>query len=106
MESGGAVRRRQTTTEVGRFHAFPDRPIGGRPIRRLSSLLGLETITGLVPRSCLVVEVDDRGRELRTLTDASKTCYWASEAEVIGGWLYIGSWRTPFLARARLPTAN
>ena len=75
-------------------------------IRRLSSLLGLETITGLVPRSCLVVEVDDRGRELRTLTDASKTCYWASEAEVIGGWLYIGSWRTPFLARARLPTAN
>ena len=75
-------------------------------IRRLLSFLGLETITMLVPRTCLIVEIDDLGRMVNTITDRSGACYWASEADVMGPdpWLYVGSWRAPFLARAKLPS--
>lgn len=71
-------------------------------LRRLVSFIGLETITSLIPRACLLLEVDSHGKELRTFMDQTTTCYWASEAELGNSdWLYIGSWRTPFLARAK-----
>jgi hypothetical protein len=43
------------------------------------------------------------GQVLRTLRDPTATAYWVSEAEEHGNYLYLGSWRSPFLARAKAP---
>lgn len=50
-----------------------------------------------------MVEVDSLGQVVRTFRDPAAAAYWVSEAEQHEGHLYLGSWRTPFLARARAP---
>lgn len=73
-------------------------------LRRVAGLLSLNTVTSFIPRSCLIVMVDDFGKEIKTFEDPTARkggCYWPSEAEVHDGWLYLGSFQTPFLARAR-----
>jgi len=81
-------------------------------LRRLSSLLGLEQITSLIPQAGLLAEVDGRGALLGALADPSPSSgtFWLSEAEPIGELMgeaterrvLLGSWRAPFVARARL----
>ena len=72
-------------------------------LRSLMAFLDLETVTALVPQSCIAVEIDDNGKVLHHFQDLEKKCVWPSEFEVHGGYLYIGSWRTPYVARAKLP---
>lgn len=72
-------------------------------LRKLTTLFGLETMTKLIPLSCLMVEVNDQGEVLNTFQDETTTCYWVSEVEQIGkNVLLLGSWRTPFLARTTI----
>jgi hypothetical protein len=72
-------------------------------IRKFTTLFGLETMTKLIPLSCLMVEVGEYGQVLNTYQDATTTCYWVSEVEHVGeSVVLLGSWRTPFLARALL----
>ena len=66
------------------------------------SLVDLETSTALIPKAGLVVEVDADGQVLHLFQDPRLNAYWVSEAEEHGGYMYLGSWRTPFLARAKL----
>ena len=66
------------------------------------SLVDLETSTALIPKAGLVVEVDTDGQVLHVFQDPTVAAYWVSEAEEHGGYMYLGSWRTPFLARAPL----
>jgi hypothetical protein len=66
-------------------------------------LIGALALFGLAVQAGLVVEVDSMGQVLRTLRDPTAAAYWVSEAEQHGAYLYLGSWRTPFLARAKAP---
>lgn len=69
-------------------------------LRKLVGVLDLEMTTALIPRAGLVVEVDDGGHAVHFFQDPDLGAFWVSEAEVHGGFMYLGSWRTPFLARA------
>jgi hypothetical protein len=74
-------------------------------LRKLSSLLGLEPLTALIPKAGLIVEVDAHGQVLATFQDPLASVFWLSEAESLPGddlRLLLGSWRGPFVARARL----
>jgi hypothetical protein len=70
-------------------------------LRRLMSLMSLEMLVFFIPKSCLVVEVDEGGQVIDTVLDPSNTCFWVSEVEERDGYVYLASWRAPFFARAR-----
>jgi len=73
-------------------------------LRKAVSLLSLEILTAFIPRACMFVEVDNQGVVLHTFKAPATECHWLSEVEesVQDGYLYLGSWRSPYLARTRL----
>ena len=57
-------------------------------------------------RAGIVAEVDKNGQVLHLFQDPTVKAYWISEAEIHEGYMYLGSWRTPFLARAKIAPAG
>ena len=72
-----------------------------RLVRKLLGVLSLEVMVGLIPKACLVVEMDEAGRVVKTLSAPTTSCFWVSEVEEHSGFLYLGSWRAPVFARAK-----
>ncbi|KAB1262310.1 Adipocyte plasma membrane-associated protein [Camelus dromedarius] len=74
--------------------------------RLIFKLLGQETVMKLVPRYSLVLELSDSGAFRRSLHDPDgQVAPYVSEVHEHGGHLYLGSFRSPFLCRLRLPAA-
>jgi sugar lactone lactonase YvrE len=65
----------------------------------LAALLPQEFIVSFIPAWGLVVELDEEGRLVDTWQDPSGRTAWISEALEWKGYLYLGSFRNPFLGR-------
>ncbi|KNC82453.1 hypothetical protein SARC_05268 [Sphaeroforma arctica JP610] len=83
-------------------------------IKRVIASLPLNTFSSLVPKFGQVLDLreDDRDPTKGTIGHYyidyqdrkvdGKSVYWASEAEIHNGYLYIGSWCAPYLSRVKI----
>ncbi|NWR77623.1 APMAP protein, partial [Centropus unirufus] len=71
--------------------------------RMIFKLLSQETVTKFVPKYSLVVELSETGSYRRSFHDPSGgTVAYVSEAHEHNGYLYLGSFRSPFICRLNL----
>ncbi|OXB68370.1 hypothetical protein ASZ78_015310 [Callipepla squamata] len=71
--------------------------------RMIFKLLSQETVTKLVPKRSLVVELSETGSYRRSFHDPTGvTAPYVSEAHEHNGYLYLGSFRSPFICRLNL----
>ncbi|XP_040467969.1 adipocyte plasma membrane-associated protein isoform X1 [Falco naumanni] len=71
--------------------------------RMLFKLLSQETVTKFVPKYSLVVELSETGSYRRSFHDPSGVmAAYVSEAHEHNGYLYLGSFRSPFICRLNL----
>lgn len=68
----------------------------------LTALLPYESILEAIPKYGMVAAVAEDGTVLETYQDPSGMLPWFSEAEFFDGFMYIGSWYSPFLVRVPL----
>eukprot|EP01134_Creolimax_fragrantissima_P005719 CFRG5719T1 len=93
--------------------------IGPYPwLKRIVASLPLEFFAQWVPRFGIVIEIVENASDPHTgaiehyymdYQDKKhddgrngESVYWASEAEIHGNYIYIGSWKTPYLSRMKL----
>ncbi|XP_060048518.1 adipocyte plasma membrane-associated protein isoform X2 [Erinaceus europaeus] len=75
--------------------------------RMIFKLFSQETLLKLVRRHSLVLELSDSGAFRRSLHDPDgQVVAYVSEAHEHGGYLYLGSFRAPFLCRLDLQAAD
>lgn len=71
--------------------------------RMIFKLLSQETVTKLLPKRSLVVELSETGSYRRSFHDPTGlTVPYVSEAHEHNGYLYLGSFRSPFICRLNL----
>ncbi|XP_074720291.1 adipocyte plasma membrane-associated protein isoform X3 [Strix uralensis] len=71
--------------------------------RMIFKLLSQETVTKFVPKYSLVVELSETGSYRRSFHDPNGVIVaYVSEAHEHNGYLYLGSFRSPFLCRLNL----
>ncbi|XP_064302578.1 adipocyte plasma membrane-associated protein isoform X3 [Phalacrocorax carbo] len=71
--------------------------------RMIFKLLSQETVTKLVPKYSLIVELSETGSYRRSFHDPNGvTVAYVSEAHEHNGYLYLGSFRSPFICRLNL----
>ncbi|NXT48639.1 APMAP protein, partial [Pluvianellus socialis] len=71
--------------------------------RMIFKLLSQETVTKFVPKYSLVVELSETGSYRRSFHDPNGvTAAYVSEAHEQNGYLYLGSFRSPFICRLNL----
>lgn len=71
--------------------------------RMIFKLFSQETVMKFVPRYSLVLEVSDSGAFRRSLHDPDgQVVTYVSEAHEHDGYLYLGSFRSPFICRLSL----
>ncbi|KAM9298540.1 adipocyte plasma membrane-associated protein isoform 1-T1 [Morus bassanus] len=71
--------------------------------RMIFKLLSQETVTKFVPKYSLVVELSETGSYRRSFHDPNGvTVAYVSEAHEHNGYLYLGSFRSPFICRLNL----
>jgi hypothetical protein len=62
----------------------------------------LQIFLSLAPKYGMVIELDDDGALLEGYQDPEGRTAWISEADEWKGYLYMGSFTNPFLARIKL----
>ncbi|NXC44257.1 APMAP protein, partial [Penelope pileata] len=71
--------------------------------KMIFKLLSQETVTKFVPKRSLVVELSETGSYRRSFHDPTGvTVPYVSEAHEHNGYLYLGSFRSPFICRLNL----
>ncbi|KAJ8612219.1 hypothetical protein CTAYLR_002915 [Chrysophaeum taylorii] len=71
--------------------------------RFIVAVLPYKALVEIAPKYTVIAVYDAAGNLLATYQDPSgKIAPWISEAEVAHGYLYLGSWYNPFLARVSL----
>lgn len=71
--------------------------------RMIFKILSQETVTKLLPKRSLVVELSETGSYRRSFHDPTgMTVPYVSEAHEHNGYLYLGSFRSPFICRLNL----
>ncbi|NWH58922.1 APMAP protein, partial [Geococcyx californianus] len=71
--------------------------------RMIFKLLSQETVTKFVPKYSLVVELSETGSYRRSFHDPNGVmAAYVSEAHEHNGYLYLGSYRSPFICRLNL----
>nr|XP_025959975.1 adipocyte plasma membrane-associated protein isoform X3 [Dromaius novaehollandiae] len=71
--------------------------------RMIFKLLSQETLTKFVPKYSLVIELSETGSYRRSFHDPNGvTVPYVSEAHEHNGYLYLGSFRSPFICRLNL----
>lgn len=70
-------------------------------LRDLVAWLPLSVTASLLPKYGLVAELGADGEVLQYLHDPSGAAHQLSGADVHGGYLWLGSWKLPFVARTK-----
>jgi len=71
-------------------------------VRSLLSLIPPRIVLGTLPPYGLIAELDENGVVINTWQDPTGKTAWLSEGLEWQGYLYLGSFRNPFLARIKL----
>lgn len=70
--------------------------------RQLFAVLPYQLMLEAIPKQGLLAVYGDDGSLLEVHSDIDGTTPWLSEAEVFDGYVYLGSWFNPYLARLPL----
>ncbi|CAK0877476.1 unnamed protein product [Prorocentrum cordatum] len=65
----------------------------------IAALVPYEMIVRLIPKKGILAALGEDGALLATYEDPGGRTPWLSEAHTLGGYVYLGSWFNPFLAR-------
>ena len=68
----------------------------------LCALVPYRKIVGAIPKLSALAVYSENGELLEVYQDENVTAPWLSEGETMGGYLYLGSWFNPFLARVKV----
>lgn len=61
-----------------------------------------EVLVNLIPKLSALAVYGEDGELIEIYQDSNAAAPWVSEGETMGGFLYIGSWFNPFLARVKI----
>jgi len=78
--------------------------VSERPLLKslLVALVPYKVIVNLIPKLSALAIYDEDGEILEIYKDDTAVAPWFSEGEIHQGYLYLGSWYNPFLARTRV----
>merc|ERR1712176_27176 len=72
----------------------------------LLTLVPYGTIINAIPKLSALAVYDENGEITEVYQDTTAVAPWLSEGEIMGDYLYLGSWYNSFLARVKLSELN
>ena len=67
----------------------------------LVALVPYKNLIDLIPKLSALAVYDETGESIRLYRDDNKVFPWISEGGSFDGYIYLGSWYNPFIARVR-----